>query len=179
MKWFIRGIFLVIFLFIVTCIIGFFLPAIQTHERSAEINAYAEDVFLYLNDLHSYQEWSPLQPALKGANIIYDGPDMGVGQSMVWKGGTGEHSFGAQEILQSHELEFVQLSQNLAGREVTATHAILTQETGEGVIVLTKTESALGGFPYLSRVRAKLKAGSANQDLDAALSRLKAISEAN
>ena len=177
MKWFLRGIFLVIFLFVVTCIAGFFLPAIQTHERSAQINAYAEDVFAHLNDLHSYHEWSPLQPALKGANVIYDGPDMGVGQSMVWKDGSGEHSFGAQEILQSSDLEFVQLSQNLAGRELTATHAILTQGSGEGVIVLTKTETALGGFPYLSRVRAKLKSGNANQELDAALSRLKALSE--
>ncbi len=179
MKWFIRGILLVILLFALTCIAGFFLPAVQTNERSVEISAYAEDVFARLNDLRSYAQWSPLQPALQGANIIYDGPETGVGQSMVWKGGAGEHSFGAQEILQSHDLEFVQLSQNLAGREMTATHAILTQEAGERVIVLTKTESALGGFPYLSRVRAKLKAGAANQDLDAALARLKALSETN
>ena len=179
MKWFIRGILLVILLFLGICIAGFFLPAVQTSERSVEIKAHDEDVFARLNDLRSYEQWSPLQPALQGANIIYDGPDMGVGQSMVWKDGSGEHSFGAQEILQSSDLEFVQLSQNLAGRELTATHAILTQGSGEGVIVLTKTETALGGFPYLSRVRAKLKAGAANQDLDAALSRLKAICEAN
>lgn len=177
MKWFIRGILLVIFLFIGTCIVGFFLPAVQTSERSVEINAHGEDVFARLNDLRSYAQWSPLQPALQGASIIYGGPEMGVGQSMVWKDGRGEHNFGAQEILQSSDLEFVQLSQNLAGRELTVTHAILAQGRGEGVIVLTKTESALGGFPYLSRVRAKLKSGAADQKLDAALSRLKTLSE--
>ena len=177
MAWLLRSVFLILAAFVVVCVIGFFLPRTQTIERSIEIDAYAEDVFPMLNDLTSYALWSPLSEALLDAQILYDGADEGVGQTMVWQNGQGDQGFGSQEILQSQPYEFVQTELNLSGQTLTATHAIWPREDGEGVIVLTKSETALGGFPYLSRVRSKLRSGSVNAEYDVALARLKTICE--
>lgn len=176
MKWLLRGIGLIIFLFVAMCVIGFFLPNTQVIERSVEVKAYPEDVFPFLNDLTSYSEWSPLHAQLINAEIVYGGADQGLGQTMAWQKGDGQYPFGSQEITQSQEGEFVQVKTNLSGQVITATHALLTED-GESITVLTKSELDLGGFPYLQRVRAKLRESALNQHFDASLTRLKTISE--
>ena len=177
MKWLLRGIGLIILLFIVTCVVGAFLPSTQTNERSVQIESYPEDVFPYLNDLQLYSQWSPIYSLLNDAEIIYGGASSGVGQTMAWQNGSGAYPFGAQEIVQSQEGEFVQLDVNLAGQSATATHAILLSEDGESVTVLTKSEIQLGGFPFLERVRSKLRSGWFNTQFDEGLARLKTIAE--
>ncbi len=179
MKWLLRGIGLIICLFLLTCIIGLFLPATQTVERSVEVKAYPEDIFPLLNDLKAYSQWSPLHALLTDAETIYGGAESGVGQTMAWQNGTGAYPFGSQEITQSQSSEFVRVQVNLSGKLATATHAILPSPDGESVTVLTKSEIELGGFPYLERVRSKLRSGGLNSQFDNSLMRLKTISEVN
>jgi len=177
MTWLLRGIGLIILLFVAICAFGFFLTDTQTIERSIEIEAYPEDVFPYINDLRAYSQWAPLHAQLIGPQIVYGGADAGVGQTMAWQNGSGAYPFGSQEIVQSQPGEFVQVQANLSGRAATATHAILLSEDGESVTVLTKSDIPLGGFPYLERVRSKLRTGWFNDQFDASLMRLKTISE--
>lgn len=177
MKWLLRGIGLIIFLFVVTCVVGFFLPSTQTVERSVQVDAYPEDVFPFLNDLHAYSQWAPLYAQIVDAQTVYGGADSGVGQTMAWQNGSGAYPFGSQEVSQSLQGEFVQVTVNLSGQFVTATHAILPSEDGESVTVLTKSEMRLGGFPYIQRVRAKLRQGGLNKQFDRSLKRLKTITE--
>jgi len=177
MKWLLRGIFLILLLFAGLCTVGFFLPATQEIERSITAEAYPEEVFVFLNDLKLYSQWSPLHDQLREAQTVYGGAESGIGQTLAWQGGTQRLPFGSQEIIQSQPGEFVQVKINLAGRDATATHAILPQENGDGVTVLIKSEIALGGFPYLERVAARLQQANREQEFDAALVRLKTISE--
>lgn len=177
MKWLLRGIFLILALFAGICTAGYFLPATQEIERSITINAYPEEVFPFLNDLKLYSQWSPLHDQLRTAQTVYGGAESGIGQTLAWQGGTKRLPFGSQEIIQSQAGEFVQVKVNMAGRDATATHAILPLESGEGVTVLTKSEIPLGGFPYLERVGARLRRGQTEAGFDAALVRLKTISE--
>ena len=177
MKWLLRIIGLIILLFIAICAVGFFLPGTQTIERSIEVEAYPEDVFPYLNNLQLYSQWSPLYAQLSEAEIIYGGGDAGVGQNMAWQNGSGAYPFGSQEIVQSQPGEFVQVKANFSGRDATATHALLQNDTGESLTILTKSDIELGGFPYLERVRSKLRSGWFNDQFDAGLMRLKTISE--
>ena len=177
MKWLLRGIFLILLVFAGICTAGFFMPATQMVERSITIEAYPEDVFPFLNDLKLYSQWSPLYDRLRGAQIVYGGAETGIGQTVAWQGGPKNLLFGSQEIVQSQPGEFVQVKVNLAGRDATATHAILPLAEGEGVTVLTKSETALGGFPFLDRVAAKMRQGQREADFDIALKRLKTISE--
>lgn len=178
MKWLLRGIFLIFILFGVVITAGYFLPAMQSVERSIEIEAYPEDVFPFINNLQAYSQWSPLYAQISDAQIIYGGADEGIGQTMAWQGSAGNYPFGSQEIIQSQVGEFVQVKVNLSGRDATATHAILPLASGEGVTVLTKSEIELGGFPYLDRVRSKLRQGWFDAQFDQSLTRLKTVSEA-
>jgi len=177
MKWLLRGIFLIFLIFAGVITAGYFMPSVQMIERSIEIDAYPEDVFPFINDLQAYSQWSPLYAQITDAQIVYGGADTGNGQTMAWQGSAGDYPFGSQEIIQSQAGEFVQLKVNLSGRVATATHAILPLEDGKGVTVLTKSEIELGGFPYLNRVRTKLRQGWFDDQFDQSLTRLKTISE--
>ena len=177
MKWLLRGIFLIFLIFAGLITAGYFMPPIQSIERSIEIEAYPEDVFPFINDLQSYSQWSPLYEQISDAQIVYGGAEAGNGQTMAWQGSSGTYPFGSQEIIQSQAGEFVQVKLNLSGQSATATHAILPLDNGNGVTVLTKSEIELGGFPYLDRVRTKLRQGWFDSQFDQSLMRLKTISE--
>lgn len=177
MKWLLRGIFAIFLMFGAMIIVGYFIPATQRVERSIEVDAYPEDVFPFINNLQAYSQWSPLYAQIADAQIIYGGAEEGIGQTMAWQGSEGNYPFGSQEIIQSQAGEFVQVKVNLSGRDTTATHAILPLANGDGVTVLTKSEIALGGFPYLDRVRSKLRQGWFDDQFDQSLMRLKTVSE--
>lgn len=177
MKWLLRGIFLIFFIFAAIMTVGYFLPPVQSIERSIEISAYPEDVFPFINNLQAYSQWSPLYAQIADAQIVYGGAPAGNGQTMAWQGSAGAYPFGSQEIIQSEPGEFVQVKVNLSGSVATATHAILPLDEGMGVTVLTKSEIELGGFPYLDRVRTKLRQGWFNTQFDQSLLRLKTLSE--
>jgi len=153
MKWLLRGVFFIFFLFAAMVTAGYFMPPVQSIERSIEVDAHPEDIFPFLNNLQSYSQWSPLYAQISDAQIVYGGAEAGNGQTMAWQGSAGDYPFGSQEIIQSQPGEFVQVKVNLSGRAATATHAILPLDNGDGVTVLTKTEIELGGFPYLDRVQ--------------------------
>lgn len=177
MKWLLRGIFLIFFIFAAIVTAGYFIAPTQSIERSIDIAAYPEDVFPFINDLQAYSQWSPLYAQISDAQIVYGGAESGNGQTMAWQGSAGAYPFGSQEIIQSQDGEFVQVKVNLSGSTATATHAILPLENGAGVTVLTKSEIELGGFPYLDRVRTKLRQSWFDEQFDQSLVRLKTISE--
>lgn len=177
MKWLLRCIFLIFLIFAGLIVVGYFMPQNQLIERSIEIDAYPEDIFPIINNLQTYSQWSPLYAQITDAQIVYGGAEAGNGQTMAWQGSAGAYPFGSQEIIQSQPSEFVQVKVNLSGRAATATHAILPLDNGTGVTVLTKSEIELGGFPYLERVRTKLRQGWFDEQFDQSLMRLKTVSE--
>lgn len=177
MKWLLRGIFLIFLLFAGVIAAGYFMSATHSVEHSIEIDAYPEDVFPFINNLQAYSQWSPLYAQIMDAQIVYGGAGEGIGQTMAWQGSAGAYPFGSQEIIQSQPGEFVQVKVNLAGREATATHAILPLSSGAGVTVLTKSDIELGGFPYLDRVRTKMRQGWYTAQFEQSLIRLKTVSE--
>ena len=177
MKWLLRGICFIFAMFAAVIAVGYFLPNVQTIERSTTIEAYPEDVFPFINNLQAYSQWSPLYAQITDAQIVYGGAEAGVGQTMAWQGSGGDYPFGSQEIIESQAGEFVKVKINLSGRDATAIHAILPLENGTGVTVLTQSEIALGGFPYLDRVRVKVRQGWYDDHFDRALLRLKTVSQ--
>ena len=177
MKWLLRGVFLIFLIFAGLVTAGYFMPPIQSIERSIKIEAYPEDVFPFINNLQAYNQWSPLYAQISDAQMVYGGAESGKGQTMAWQGSSSAYPFGSQEIIQSQAGEFVQVKVNLSGRAATATHAIMPMEGGEAVMVLTKSEIELGGFPYLDRVRTKIRQGWFHDQFDQSLMRLKTISE--
>ena len=178
MKWLFRGILAILLTFIVCCVIGFFLPAKQIIEAHLLVDSYSEDVFAELSDLRGYPAWFHGFEDVDEGQIIYAGTERGLGQSAAWRQSSkrGEN-FGNLKILQSQTDELVSLRHEDGPQNINMTYALQIDETGETVLLLARYEKPLGGFPYLSRLRAKLAAGRTRKDLNASLQKLKTIIE--
>lgn len=62
------------------------LPNAFRIERTAEIEAPAETLFALINDLHRFNEWNPFARADPTTEIVYSGPQSGVGAAYDWNG---------------------------------------------------------------------------------------------
>lgn len=178
MKIFFASVAAILGLFLLACIGGLFMSATLTVERSIVMDAHADDVFPYLEDLEYYQNWSVLNEKLGDTRLITGGADIGTGQTQAWQDGPQGYEFGSREILQSQPGEFVQIEMNIAGRNITKTHAVFLNED-DTVTVLSKQELSQPGFPYIGRLRRIVVKPSIESDIDKALARLKVQVEAN
>jgi len=175
MKWFIRITGAILLLFVTLCVIGFFIPAVQTTERSIAIEAAPEDVFHYISDLREYERWSALYANNPNLTIAFGGAEYGVGQTAAWQIETPRLSTGTQEIIESQPPEFVRTIINIDGVEGAATFAISPTEDDDSVSVLMRMENNLGGFPYIQLLTHLLSKKATHTDFDAALVRLKTV----
>ena len=177
MKWLFGLILFVLLLFVSLVAVGYLSPATMKVERSVAVEAEADDVFPYINDLSQYALWSPLHAQIGDAEIFYGGAPYGVGQTSVWKSPESAYPYGTQEIVASQYPEFVQLDVNLAGRPASSFYGLSDDVENGGVIVLMDTEYSLGGFPYIQRLLAKRQVPHAEKAFDTSLLRLKAAAE--
>lgn len=82
-------------------IVSFFLPGKVHVERSIVIKAQPEAIFANLNNLKSWEVWSPWKKRDSAMKNVYEGPESGVGQKSTW---TSEHpkvGNGSMEISES------------------------------------------------------------------------------
>lgn len=71
-------------------------------ERSAQINAPADRVFGYINDLHQWALWSPFEILDPNKKKTFTGPAAGPGASYAWSGnntaGEGRMTITASQV---------------------------------------------------------------------------------
>jgi hypothetical protein len=93
-----RIIFVVLLLPIVVILFSFFLPAYYRVERSLAINATAETIFPYLNDLRRWPEWTAWNTNREPSLVyIQAGPPAGVGAIQSWTARSGNGSIKLTE----------------------------------------------------------------------------------
>jgi uncharacterized protein YndB with AHSA1/START domain len=76
--------------------------------RSAAIAAPPEQVFAQVNDLPSWEAWSPWLKADPAARTAYEGPPAGPGAAFTWSGNS-EVGEGRMTITESRPAEVVRL----------------------------------------------------------------------
>lgn len=76
------------------------------YSRSITINAPAATVFLQVNNLHKWQDWSPWVELDPNVKITYDGPEEGVGASYAWAGNRNMGK-GRMTVVESKPAELV------------------------------------------------------------------------
>ena len=94
-------------LLVVLIAISFLLPRQVKVARSIEIDAPASEVFARVNGLKVGADWSPWLSRDPEVNLMYSGPETGVGSKLEW---TSEHpqvGNGKQEIVEVIENEKV------------------------------------------------------------------------
>jgi hypothetical protein len=82
-------------------------PSAFSVTRSATIGAPPEAVFVQVNDLHKWEDWSPWAKVDPNAKTYYEGPPAGEGAAYGWSGNNkiGE---GKMTITASRPAELVQ-----------------------------------------------------------------------
>lgn len=178
MKWIFRTIFLILAVFVITMVVGATRPSKLVAEQSMTIDAGAYDIFPYLNDLRQHADWSPWVTGDADIQLVYGGPDSGLGQSMAWRSEDLAIGDGSQKISESLDFAFVRADMLARGNASYVTYAITESESGD-TIVLMGMETNLGGFPFVQR----LFAGQAESDMDTklrgGLQNLKALVESD
>jgi len=176
MKWLFRIFGLIIGLFLLSGLVGFFISPNVSVERSAEVYAIPEDVFPYLSDLESHAIWAPWQGSNNEEKYLVGGANDGVGQQAVWTCEDEDCLPGMQEITVIQYPEFVQAELNLNGRPLNATYALMGDENDDGsVTVLLKVEMQVGGFPFVQRLFKFQEKKALSNRLDLALSQLETL----
>jgi hypothetical protein len=75
-------------------------------ERSAQVNAPADLVFGYINDLHKWNQWSPFEKLDPNMKKTYSGPEAGPGAAYAWSG-NGKAGEGRLSIVANQVGEYV------------------------------------------------------------------------
>ena len=74
-----------------------------SYSRSAVINARASAVFVQVDDLRNWNEWSPWAKLDPNAKSSFEGPAAGLGAKMSWDGnmevGKGQHEDNRKQAL--------------------------------------------------------------------------------
>lgn len=71
-----------------------------TVERSVVINAPAEKIFPHMNSQKAAEKWGPWMKEIKDGNMVYSGPDEGVGSKASWNG-NNQLGEGSAEIVET------------------------------------------------------------------------------
>ncbi|MBF9029433.1 hypothetical protein HKCCE3408_03390 [Rhodobacterales bacterium HKCCE3408] len=153
--------------------IGLLLPRTVTVEREIVIDAPADEIFPYVNSLERAAEWSPWLSLDPEAQVVYTGPDEGVGSTLEWMSDT--LGTGRQEIVDSVENERV-VSQLYFVGQGDATAWVDLVPFGEGTEVVWGLQADMGASP-IGRWVGLAVARAIRSDYDEGLQQLKSLVE--
>lgn len=104
LKWFLI---ILIMILIVLTVVGFFLPQTAYVERSVVIGSNRDAVFVKINSLQNFNEWSPWYQRDPNATYEYSGPEIGKGNKVTWSSENPRVGQGSQEIVESQYPSFI------------------------------------------------------------------------
>jgi len=151
-------------------------PARFRVQRTAVIKAPAPKIFALINDLRSFNNWSPYEKKDPGIRGNYSGPASGVGAAYAWdsrKVGRGRMEITAAEAPRSLTMELDLLKPFKAHNTAEFT----LQPQGDELTIVTWAMH--GPSPYLSRLNGVVFSLDTliGRDFEAGLANLKALTE--
>ncbi len=152
--------------------IGFTSPRMATMERSIVINASADKVFPYLNNLKTFVDtWSPWTEKDPNAAHEYNDIPSGEGAFYSWKGEPKKVGEGSMKIVKSIENQHVRTLLHFKGRG-DAYAGWHVAESGDGVKVTWDFESDNGMNP-IGRIFGRFMDKFLGPDYENGLNKLK------
>ena len=128
-------------------VVGLLLPRAAKLERSIVIQAPADKVFVYVNSLEKFQEYSPWREMEPEAAVTMGEKTEGVGASFSWKGKkTGE---GSMTITESVKNERVVTALDFKDQGKAGATFMLKPQGGETQVTWTFEGDA--GYNLISR----------------------------
>ncbi len=160
-------------LVLILLVLSLFLPSTWRVERSIIINADADVVFPYINDLRRWPEWTAWYENNHDIVVTYEGPAAGVGATSRWK---DQNQEGLMKIVKSRPNEFIAydlLFNNSAKPMYGSIRLDSTVETTK--IVWTATGDV--GINPINKYFALMLDSWIGKDFEHSLAKLKAILE--
>ncbi|WP_193140422.1 SRPBCC family protein [Meridianimarinicoccus sp. MJW13] len=175
MTWMIRALAGLAALVAILALAAFALPHQISVSRSITIDAPPERVFPHLDSHTATAEWSPWIARNPDAQVIFEGPEAGIGARMSWISDNPTLGDGVQVITSITDNRWVARSMEFGDWEL-ATASFLLDPDGTGTRV-TWSFSTDAGFNPVSRWMGLVVDDWVADELDQGLSRLKRLVE--
>ena len=164
----------VLLILIILIVIGLFLPASFTVERSIKINASPEKVHEYVGDLVMWDEWTPWKEEDPTIVVTRGDKTKGVGASQSWVGESGD---GALTITKDTPDEGIEYDLVFEGGQYLSKGAIMYDEIDAGETKVTWIMSGDMETPVIGGYFAILMDSMVGDMFDKGLNNLKAAAE--
>lgn len=115
---------------ILLILVGFLLPRTIVVERSRLIEQPPEVIFAVLSDFRHFPHWSPWFRRAPDAGYRYEGPDSGVGATLVWSDEAGSGG-GRWSIIAVDPPRRIDLALELGETEVQGYFLLEQEQTGQ------------------------------------------------
>ncbi|MGP1356438.1 SRPBCC family protein [Roseicyclus sp.] len=125
---------------------AYLLPRHVVVERQIVIDAPPEEVYRQVSSLRAFSEWSPWGDYDPDMEVVYSGPDTGVGNVMEWRSDHPNVGNGRQEIVAAVENRSVRTTLIFDGMNPAEAWWTLEPE-GEGTRVTWGLDSDMGNTP--------------------------------
>lgn len=135
-------------LVVLVVIVGLLLPGKVTVARSISIAAPPDAIFPYVDNLKTFNEWSPWAARDPNMEQTYEGPDGGVGMKLSWQSEHPQVGSGSQVIIESVENRKVRAALDF-GDQGTGTAGFLLEPVDDGTKVTWDFETELGFNPVM------------------------------
>ena len=132
-----------IFLLLVSLIVGFFLPSKVHLERSIEISRDKATIFKIINAYENFNSWSPWYDLDVNAEYIVSGPQEGVGSKLEWHGNNSVGD-GVNEIIESVKNQHIKSKMFFGKSDAPAYSIISLEQQGEKTKVTWAFENDFG-----------------------------------
>ena len=150
-------------------LVGFFLPRQFTIQRSLLIEQPPEVIFAVLNDMRHFNQWSPWYARDPDAGYRVEGPEQGVGSTLVWSDEDGSGA-GRLQIVESRPFEAIDLQMELGDTEADTFYQL--EPGSEGTRVTWGMRVEFGTFDLTGRYIGLMLPGMIGKDYREGLERL-------
>jgi hypothetical protein len=171
-----KGILLILTLiFTLIFISSLFLPSKYHVQRSIVIQAPADSIFQYANNLRNMNKWLPFNAKDDTTFVInYSSQEEGVGASQKWEG--KKLGNGSMKIVKSEQDKLVETEVLLGDGKVESRGIFLLKDTSDAVKVTWMDEGKLG-FNPVARIFGLFYDRLLGPDYESGLQNLKKICE--
>jgi len=172
----IKRILLVIVVLIgVAAIIGFMMPKDRHTERSIVVQASPDVVYAQVDNLKSWDSWSPWKEIDPNAKMEYSNPASGTGSWYTWSSDNREVGHGKLTVEESVPGKMVKTRVNF--EDMTPSYGIFSfTPEGTGTKVTWSFDASLGNNPFF-RLMGPMMDKMMGQTFEKGLAKMKTVSE--
>jgi len=147
----------ILVLLVIALVVSVFLPSDIHIERSKVVRASPDVVFMEINNLRRWRNWSPWNKTDVNKKITYEGPEQGKGAKYSWKSENSEIGKGSLWITESVPSKNVSLQMDFIDRGTGRANFALEPANETGTKVIWSMDFKMGNNPIAKFIGQMMK----------------------